>query len=219
LKVLTAKIKEKLANEILALLKEHSLDGDVSIYFNEKRLKGNGAIEENKRGSDIFKHATDNTISMAFEGDLYDVMNYRYESLAEKFIPLFTKLLNSYGLFYEKGDEWNLGTYYHDAPAEVNNLKDGDSPEQPIYITRSNCPPSIEPIRFDWEQRQNEYGDVGSAVVGAGFTFKFDSAFYRMTPQGKWQGSVSWEASADIIKQMLIGAGCENVIFHYGIMD
>jgi len=39
-----------------------------------------------------------------------EVLNYRDETLANVFIPLFSKLLDSYGLFYEQVDEWNLGT-------------------------------------------------------------------------------------------------------------
>jgi hypothetical protein len=41
-----------------------------------------------------------------------------------------------------------------------------------------------------------------------------------MPPQGLLpKGSVSWEASSNIIKQMLINAGCKNVIYKWGVLD
>ena len=218
LKKLTAKRKEKLANDIRALLSEYGLDIYASIYFNRKCMKGNGVIEDGKRASKIFKYATDDTISMSFESDLYEVFNSHLESLAAVFIPRFTKLLESYGLFYELGDAWNLGTYYRKSPEDTKNQEGGDS-ENPIYITKSDCPEELEEIRASWEARQNEYGDVGSAVIGAGFTFKFLGKFYKMRPQGRWQGSLSWESSVNAIKQMLIDALCENVVFHDGVIN
>jgi hypothetical protein len=181
-------------------------------------MKGNGAVEDEKLASASFNHATDETISMSFEGDLYEVLNYRNESLANVFIPRFTKLLDSYGLLYELGDEWNLGTYYRDAPEEEVKER-GTCKDNPIYIKQPTCPPLLEEIRALWEKRQNEYGDVGCAISGAGFAFKFIDKYFFMPPQGMCQGNVSWEDSVDTIKQLLIDAGCEDVVFHDGVMD
>jgi hypothetical protein len=213
-------MKEELAYAILNLLKEHELICGVRIFFNNKCFTGDVAIESQK-GSDYFKYATDDTISMSFEGDLCDVLNYRHGELSDKVISELLSLLGSYGLFYELGEHWNLGTYYIDEepPEELKDDTEGENPQNPIYIRKSLCPSELEPIRTEWERRQNEYGDVGSTVRCAAFTFKFKDTYYRMPPQGQWQGSCSWESSVDEIKHLLEQAGCENVKYHYGELD
>jgi len=82
-----------------------------------------------------------------------------------------------------------------------------------------NCPPELEDIRAEWQKRQNEYGDVGCCVIGAGFEFEFGGTQYRMPPQGYTQGSCSWEASKDDIGKMLIEAGCNDVSYDWGRID
>lgn len=221
MKRLTKKQKEKLAYEILELLKQHELAGDVRIYFNNMCLTGDGAVLEDMKGSDYFKYATDKTISMSFEGDLCGVLNYHYDNFSEKVITEFQTLLSVYGLYYELGEHWNLGTYYKDGEPHKTPKPDikGAHPNNPIYIRKNACPADLEPIRAEWEKRQNQYGEGGSCVIGAGFSFRFKNLFYWMRPQGRWQGSCSWEDSIDEIRVMLNDAGCENIVFHYGNMD
>ena len=98
-------------------------------------------------------------------------------------------------------------------------IKEGSSPKMPVHIRKGACPADIEPIRAEWEKRQNEYGDIGSAVRGAGLVFKYNGLYYKMPPQGRWQGSCSWEASVDVIEQMLIDAGCKKVVYEWGVLD
>jgi hypothetical protein len=111
---LTAEMKECLAYKILELLKEYELTADVWIYFNSKCLTGEGKVIPDVLGSDKFQYATDDTISMTFEGDFCGVINYRCPELANAVMPKFDALLKSYGLFYEQGHHWNLGTYIQD---------------------------------------------------------------------------------------------------------
>jgi len=40
-----------------------------------------------------------------------------------------------------------------------------------------------------------------------------------MSPSFQYQGSVVWEASRDLIKQLLYDAGCTDVFFEWGNMD
>jgi hypothetical protein len=207
---LNEKQKESLAYEILSLLKEHELENGVWIYFNNKCLDGNGKITDNVRAGDKFEYANDETVSMAFEGAFYEVM------------PKFTKLLASYGLFYEQGNHSNLAAYYIESYPEEETAaeeKEGASNNNPIYIRKASCPAALEPARAEWEKRQNDYGDVGSCVIDAGFRFVFDGLFYKMPPQGCTQGSISWEASVDYIQQMLVDAGCKDVSYNCGVMD
>ena len=101
----------------------------------------------------------------------------------------------------------------------LQQQKEGDSRNNPIFIRTNQCPYELEPIRAEWEKREIKHGDDGPCVLGAGFKFKFKELYYKMPPQGQCQGSLSWESSMDIIEQMLIAAGCEELSFDYGNMD
>lgn len=217
---LTAEQKEKLAYEILELLKEFELNGDLRIYFNNKCIQGDGTVIEDVRGSDIFD-ATDDTISMTFEGGFYDVINYNLPSLYDEVIPKFQAVLEANGLHYEQGYPWNLSTYYNDpdAYADVEEEMEGSSHKNPIFIRKGQCPDSLEPIRAEWEKRQIQHGEDGSCVIGAGFRFKYEGLYYKMPPQGPYQGSISWEASKDIIQRMLIDVGCDELSYDDGRLD
>jgi len=221
MKRLTKKSKEKMAYEILELLKEYELNTDTRIYFSNKCLTGEGETIENIKGSEYFNYANDDTLSMSFEGGFYSVINYYNPQLADEVEPIFSEILNSYGLYYELGDAWNLAIYYNQSELNqgVIELEEGTDPKNPIYINSNVCPTELESIRSEWEKRENEYGDVGSCVLGAGFRFKFDGLYYKMPPQGHYQGSCSWEASADIIREMLKNAGCKEISYDWGNMD
>ena len=221
IKRLTKKQKEKLAYEILELLKEYGLNTDVRIYFAGKCLTGNGDIISGVRASDRFDYANDDTLSMAFEGSFYEVINYYAPATANIVLPKFSGILKAYGLYYELGNPWNLATYYCNPKLakSVPEIKEGENAKNPVRIYRDNCPAELEAVRAEWEQRQNIYGDVGTCVLGAGFTFKHKGVYYKMPPQGRWQGSLSWEASKDDIKDMLLDIGCEDITYDWGRMD
>ena len=120
MKKMTKKKIENLAVEIRSLLLENELWTDVTIYFNGKAFstddrKGhffyndnnNLVVLENIDPKDYFEYVGD-ILSMSFEGDFYDVLNYGYlPSVLDK----FDKLLEKYGLYYELGNAWNLSVY------------------------------------------------------------------------------------------------------------
>ena len=85
------KIKiEEMAREIIDCLKANKLDDDVCIYFNNKRIKLGSSwdgenekfipyekVEEDMNPLDYFEYANEKHIlSMSFEGDLYNLINY-----------------------------------------------------------------------------------------------------------------------------------------------
>lgn len=110
-----------LANDIYKLLIKYDLWVDVSIYYNGKRMScmytdengktrydynGQPHIEDGYDPRDYFHYVRrPNILSMSFESDLYDVINY---SENPKFMREFNRLLDSYGLYYELGNAWNL---------------------------------------------------------------------------------------------------------------
>ena len=109
---------EMLAREIREWLLKNYMWQDVTIYFNGKAYStddGNGhhytndpehLIElNNVNPLDYFEYVNPETVSMSFEGMLYDVLNsYDCDSLEREFSKLFEK----YGLYYELGNAWNL---------------------------------------------------------------------------------------------------------------
>lgn len=104
------KAMEKLRQEIVELFKSYELYIDCTIYCNGKRYNYSGD-KLDIRDADVTEYldyCNPDTLSMSFDGDIYDVFNYDlFPSLLEK----FDKLLESYGLYYELGNAWNLSLY------------------------------------------------------------------------------------------------------------
>lgn len=121
--------KESLARDIYNWCKKHHLWGDNIIYFNGKAWasfdnwhKANGESEfgkkidedlyeyESRNPKDYFEYANPETLSMSFEGPLYEVLNAYvrgWVKLEDEFVKLFEK----YGYYYELGHAWNLSAY------------------------------------------------------------------------------------------------------------
>ena len=116
--------KEKLATDIYNFCQKHHLWGDNIIYFDGKAwasfadwhgVKGKYINEnlyeyENKNPLDYFEYANPDTLSMSFEGPLYEVLNAYvrgWVKLEDQFVRLFEK----HGYYYELGHAWNLSTY------------------------------------------------------------------------------------------------------------
>ena len=104
--------KSKVAKTIERFLKKHDLDSDVRIYFSGKAWdydsSGKKSVIEDVKASEYFDYANDDTISMSFEGGLYDVLNMSYggDELFEEF-----NALDFDGHFFELGNAWNLSFY------------------------------------------------------------------------------------------------------------
>lgn len=103
--------KLALVLETWQLLKDNELTKDACFYWK------NGDVwycfdcntEQIKRNSPpTFYYANENTISMSFEGSLYDVINgYTPSSVPRKLYDLFAK----YGYYSVLGDAWNFTLY------------------------------------------------------------------------------------------------------------
>lgn len=110
---------ESLANDLKDFIMKNSLACDIRIYFNNKcydwcdgkvYFKEPNLLED-VTGSNFFEYANDNTVSMTFEGDLYDIVNYgEAPKLYDKFYDVFKK----HNCYYELGNAWNLAVEYLD---------------------------------------------------------------------------------------------------------
>ena len=114
---------QTLAMEIYSYCKEKGLWGDNIIYFNNKAWsfdddwngdKGKKIGEdlyeyENRNPLDYFEYANPDTLSMSFEGVLYEALNgYWYHSKAEEELQA---IFEKYGYYFEYGHAWNLSAY------------------------------------------------------------------------------------------------------------
>ena len=114
---------EKLAKDIINFLLKHELFDDAFVYVNDKRYgtyDGEGHynygskswdtvfVEDNMNPRHYFEYAGPH-LSMSFEGPLYDILNYSFESeWAQKLEDEFTEIFKKHGYYYELGNAWNL---------------------------------------------------------------------------------------------------------------
>ena len=234
MKKLTREIIEEFGNKVVELCKKRGY-GDTCVYFNGKRIYiGYGDLvipedanedayfenipietEEDCHPGDYFEYYNHNHIlSMSFEGDLYDILNYGNGSRE------LEKLFDEYGVYYELGNAWNLSVYPIDDDIEVDGIK-YEEKKKPIYVYRHKeyNPPELQKIMDWWYEASEKTGDIGSCVIGAGFNFAWNGDEYFMGACSPWQGSLSWERHIDAVKLMLELIGATNVWFNYGILD
>jgi len=98
---------EKIALDIRKYLKEEDLWYDTRIYFNSMCFCSNteGGIIEDINPKDYFEYANPKTLSMSFEGPLYEVINYGDGGEGIR------NILEKYGYYFELGNAWNLSIY------------------------------------------------------------------------------------------------------------
>lgn len=226
MKTLTKANIEQMANEIITFLETNALASDVSIYFNDKVMRGRHKWDKDdnyivywvtEEGVDPHKYfeyaAYDHILSMSFEGGLYELLNYSY---SEEFDAIFEK----YGLYYEFGNAWNLTAYtMRDMDVEYTQYS---RPKETIYLSRwkeETNPYELQKIMDKWYELSKETGDKGSCVLGAGFYFEWQDDKYFMSACSPWQGSLSWEAHTDTVKQLLKEIGATDIYYDYGRMD
>ena len=99
--------------------------------------------------------------------------------------------------------------------------KDKKEIEKVILLRQQDpdLPQELRTISEWWSQQSEAYGDVGSCVLGAGFKFRYQEKLYFMPPFSRWQGSCSWEASKDQVKEKLVAVGAVEIEYKWGVMD
>ena len=227
MKKLTKLLIEQMAKEIMDFLVANELSRDVAIYYNNKKMTNdyqwngdkyidNITIEDDYNPNHYFEYAAHNHIlSMSFEGALYNSINYSGYKVGE-----LEKIFESYGVYYELGNAWNLTTYLiNDATAVEYTVYDKPKERVYLYSGLSNIPSDLQAIMEKWYWWSMLEGDSGSCVLCAGFTFEWNDEEYFMPAQSPYQGSISWEASKDKVKQMLEEIGATNIRYDWGNMD
>lgn len=100
---------EALAYKVKTLLEKYELFEDVRIYFNDQCIDSNKGLIRHINPVDYFEYANANTLSLAFEGPLYLVLNDC--TAFPTFEPKLVALFKEYGYYHQLGDAWNLTLY------------------------------------------------------------------------------------------------------------
>jgi hypothetical protein len=115
---------EKCAKDIIEWLLKNEMWIDTAIYVNNKRYSCNDGktYHYNNTWDDVYVEEDidpnkyleygGNFLRMAFEGPLYDVLNYGWEYEGyQKLEDEFTEICKKHGKYFELGYAWSLGLF------------------------------------------------------------------------------------------------------------
>ncbi len=123
-KMAEAKVMQELAERLIDRFIKDEVFSEVCIYVNGKRYRadnnnnakecqtaaGNRYFEENGEfdPAEYLDHCNSKTVTITFEGPLYDMINYMDYDYIYK---LDQDILNDYGMYFEQGNNWNMSAY------------------------------------------------------------------------------------------------------------
>lgn len=125
IKRLTPAKLEKLALELLTYLQQKNMFDYVYIYVNGKcytqhRIESHCEHRETKYGRyyvipnmpvrEIMEYCNPETITVSFDGALYDALNYNHGIVESDLNKMFKK----YGMYFEQGYPSDFSLYYND---------------------------------------------------------------------------------------------------------
>lgn len=102
---------KRAADEVALFIIKNNYGYDTRIYFNDicYELSNNEiTVLRNIKPSDYFEYANNDTVSMSFEGQLYNAMNGYTNSRIYNSIE---SIFNKYGYYMEMGNAWNIAVY------------------------------------------------------------------------------------------------------------
>ena len=95
-----------IAKDIKQYCIEQDLWYDCRIYFNGIAWDSDGEVIKDINPLNYFEYANPKTLSMSFEGPLYQAINY--DGYAESDLQ---KILEQHGYYLELGHAWNFSIY------------------------------------------------------------------------------------------------------------
>lgn len=229
--IITKNKIEKIALRIIEVLEKKNLANDLCIYFNNKRilvkLKYNeenetfSYIREEENNIDPHRYLNycpyNHIISISTEGGLYHELNYG----SGEFPKTLENLFNKTGIYYERGESWNLSFYPIDDDMKIEYTKYEEPPKviYAYYNKRYIYPEEIKIVMEAWYALSEKTGDIGGCVIGAYLEFKFKGNIYKMDPCSPYQGEGSWTSYVDIISNLLKGFGATEIKWNPGHLD
>ena len=120
--------KTEIAKKIDKLFTKHLGGelGDYRIFYNNKAIDVNTSegrnILEDIKASDYSEYANDDTITVTFDGHIYELINYGCHIEGDagfgiepshdwNLITDLTELLEKYNCWFENGNAWNFNVY------------------------------------------------------------------------------------------------------------
>lgn len=98
-----------LADDIKDFLIDNSMATDTRIYFNgiayDSTSHNTYQTMEDIKGSTYCEYADDDSVTMCYEGDMYDMMNY---GSSPRTLEQFRKIFTKHKCKYEVGYAWSL---------------------------------------------------------------------------------------------------------------
>lgn len=124
IKKITPEAMENLALELIEYFAKNELWQDMGIYVNNKRLASDNIknsykeaktkggvvyyIEEDVDVTKQIEYNNPETLTLYFEGPLYDMINHIDYDYTSKLDEMFLK---PYGLYFEQGYAWSMAAY------------------------------------------------------------------------------------------------------------
>lgn len=222
---------EEIALKIIEVLEKKDLASDLCVYFNNKRISVRLKYNEEDETFYYLREEEENInphnyliycpynhiISISTEGGLYDELNYGSGEFPKELENLFDKT----GIYYERGESWNLSFYplYDDIKVEYTTYEEPKKTIPLYYTEKEKYPEEIKIVMETWYALSKKRGDIGCCVIGAYLRFDFNGEQYKMIPCSPYQGEGSWTPYVDIISTLLRNLGATNINWNPGHMD
>lgn len=113
---------EELTLKLIMYLQKHRMFHNINIYVNNQRFSsdfhvgdtekntsyGNFYLADDIDVTQIVEYNNPDTLTMTFEGPLYDELNYNRSNTRRDLEQIFAQ----YGFYFEQGYAWSLAAYY-----------------------------------------------------------------------------------------------------------
>lgn len=105
-------LNEKIGQALIEYVQKHEFGTCTTIYFNNKRIRFDDATEytttTNINVRDYLEYSNPQTVSMSYEGFMYNMFNYNeFPNALEE----LHKIIDSFGYYTEFGHAWNFSLY------------------------------------------------------------------------------------------------------------
>lgn len=218
-KTLTKAAIEKMAYEVQALCIKKGWN-DTVIYFNNKKIYANyyghtnDEVIENADPHNWLSYAAyDHILSMSFEGDLYDYINF-----VDITCPPLERIFTKYGVYFDLGTYTELSVFPIDNNMKVEYTK-YDRPKERQYIVRWQ---EYKDVRIKaliglYEKEMRNKKPCGSCIIGDGIEFELDGNLY--TFDTNWQQSDAPSEVIEVCREYLEAIGAKNIWYNPGRLD
>ena len=99
---------EELTLKLIMYLQKHRMFHNINIYVNNQCFSSDFHVGDTEKNTQIVEYNNPDTLTMTFEGPLYDELNYNRSNTRRDLEQIFAQ----YGFYFEQGYAWSLAAYY-----------------------------------------------------------------------------------------------------------